>query len=97
LYEFWLLENPTYEKWTDIKAKKYFSCHFQITEVENIFISEMFAQKLTHQLIQAQFIRIQLPAKTFLTEASAWVSKKQIQKLPFPKIIHEYLKTENFL
>lgn len=97
LYEFYLLEKTAYEKWTAAKVKKYFLTHFQIAEPENILISEVFSQRLTHQLIQAQFIRVYLPVTALPGLPPTWISKKQIQKLPFPKIINEYLKKENFL
>jgi A/G-specific adenine glycosylase len=52
------------------------------------------SQKLSHQTIYAQFIKIVLPKKVEI-EGYEWVSHKVLLTLPFPKIITVYLKDKN--
>ena len=94
LYEFVLLESPVA---TDVEQLK------QLPEFEKLFgksgfavetISKLYSQKLTHQTIHGQFIKIQLK-KTFPMKGYQAVSPKVLATLPFPKLITTYLKDKN--
>lgn len=58
------------------------------------WLSNTYEQKLTHQTIYGQFIKIKLVAAP-LMEGYKLVSKKQLDSLPFPKFIAAYLKDKN--
>jgi A/G-specific adenine glycosylase len=57
-------------------------------------ISKLYSQKLTHQTIHGQFIKIKLKSKVEI-EGYQSVSQKEIASLPFPKFITTYLKDKN--
>lgn len=57
-------------------------------------ISPVFSQTLTHQLLQARFIRIKLKQKPKLYDNDLWVSADSFKKYAFPKIINDFLKTQ---
>jgi A/G-specific adenine glycosylase len=58
------------------------------------WVSTVYAQKLTHQTICGQFIKIKLSAPPVL-DGYSLVSKKVLATLPFPKFIAGYLKDKN--
>jgi A/G-specific adenine glycosylase len=94
LYEFVLHEGSeilAVNKANDLPAIK------KLTGKKNTVINWVTAplsQKLSHQTIYAQFIKITLPQKgTF--EDYEWVTEQQLLTLPFPKIITVYLKDKN--
>jgi A/G-specific adenine glycosylase len=53
-------------------------------------ISPVYKQQLTHQTIQAVFIKFETKSKTNL-HGFEWADKKRMASLPFPKIIRQYL------
>ena len=57
-------------------------------------ISKLYSQKLTHQTIHGQFIKIKLKNKAAI-EGYQSVSQKEFASLPFPKFITNYLKDKN--
>jgi A/G-specific adenine glycosylase len=57
-------------------------------------ISKLYSQKLTHQTIHGQFTRIELKKPAEL-DGYQPVSPKELDKLPFPKLITTYLKDKN--
>jgi A/G-specific adenine glycosylase len=57
-------------------------------------ISRLYSQKLTHQTIHGQFIKITLKKPAQL-DGYEPVSEKEMAKLPFPKFITSYLKDKN--
>lgn len=65
-----------------IKNKKY-----QVTD-----ISTVFKQKLTHQLIQARFLRVHLKQSPLHSSPFLRVNKNFLNKFSFPGIINEYRK-----
>jgi len=58
------------------------------------WLSAPYHQKLTHQTIYCQFIKINL-AKMPLLDGYETVTQKKLLTLPFPKIITAYLKDKN--
>ncbi len=59
---------------------------------EEMIISPVYTQKLTHQHIKAFFIKIYLSQKPKTFTQSQWVGLKDLQQYSFPKIINEYLR-----
>ena len=57
-------------------------------------VSPVYNQKLTHQNIYGQFIKIKISILPVI-DGFKLVSKKQLSILPFPKIIATYLKDKN--
>jgi A/G-specific adenine glycosylase len=57
-------------------------------------ISAVSSQKLSHQTIHAQFIKITLNKK-LTPEGYEWVAVTRLKRLAFPKIITSYLKDKN--
>lgn len=92
LYEPVLIESAELLTNAEIKKLKPFAKHFEkgfflVTEVSNGY-----AQRLTHQKINGQFIRIEskLPAATIL--GSKPVPMQRLNDFAFPKIVANYLK-----
>lgn len=57
-------------------------------------ISDPVSQKLSHQIIYGQFIKVSL-TKKITPEGYEWKPAKALKELPFPKIITSYLKDKN--
>jgi A/G-specific adenine glycosylase len=57
-------------------------------------VSKVYSQKLTHQTIHGQFIRIQVKKSIAISGYTA-VSSTELATLPFPKFITTYLKDKN--
>lgn len=89
LYEFILVET---EKPLSIEALKKLLAQKKIlpAKYKLIATSAVYKQQLTHQTIQGQFIRVELPGplKAGLAE---FVSQEKLRQLPFPKFIVNYL------
>jgi A/G-specific adenine glycosylase len=90
LYEFPMIEQQRVRKVKDILKE---------AEKENLLIpgtykltsqSAVFEQKLSHQLIHAQFFVLQVTANT-VQKKIKWVTRKQLGQYPFPQIINQYL------
>ena len=56
-------------------------------------ISPAQKQQLTHQLIAGQFIAVKVNYKPDLGKDVKWVSRKEMNKMAFPKFINAYLET----
>lgn len=64
--------------------------------IEVLNVSKIFKQKLTHQLIEAVFIRVRV--KSIPSDSSdLFLSKSQLKRLAFPKIITQFLEETNFM
>jgi A/G-specific adenine glycosylase len=53
-----------------------------------ISISQVYKQQLSHQLIMAQFIQVKSSGQPGLN--GHWVTKTQLNKYPFPKLINQF-------
>ena len=60
-------------------------------EIENI--SSIYTQKLTHQFIEACFIKVNLTQKPETFDHHNWISANDISKFSFPKILNDYLSS----
>jgi A/G-specific adenine glycosylase len=94
LYEFILEEKPKLLEIDEVK---------KLSVLKNLpgknaftleWVSKMYHQKLTHQTIYGQFVKIKLRQQPML-EGYQLVSKKKLSTLPFPKFITTYLKDKN--
>ncbi len=54
-------------------------------------VSNIYHQALTHQLLQARFIWVKLDSIPLVFSKALWVNQKQLNQLPFPKIINQFL------
>jgi A/G-specific adenine glycosylase len=64
-------------------------------EYEIIFVSCLYKQQLSHQLITGQFIKIQLKQKPDLKNNLLWMTKDKLGEYAFPQFINQYLKPGN--
>jgi A/G-specific adenine glycosylase len=94
LHEFYLIESNVEEKLNDKKIKTKLKHLVKDSDLENISISEMQEQKLTHRIIKGNFIEIKLLNKIEF-ENYFWVDKNEIRKYSFPKFINSFLETTN--
>jgi A/G-specific adenine glycosylase len=94
LYEFYAIEasKPNNENQDRIAFLK------KIRKVNLIILAESmeYEQKLTHQLIKMKFFVAKL-LKPLLIDGMQWVSTSQMEALPFPAIVNEFLKKEGNL
>ncbi len=94
LYEFVLYES---DKPLDNDAISQLQILYKLTGLKKPvadWITAPVSQKLSHQTIYAQFIKLSLNKKISLT-GYEWVAVKQLKKLAFPKIITSYLTDKN--
>lgn len=97
LYEFYLFETDKQWDWQTAIIKKWLKDQLSIERFELKNVSEIFGQQLTHQRLQGLFITIRLhevPAALSHFEA---VKKEELVKIPFPKIINQYLERQEIL
>ena len=59
---------------------------------EQLAVSPLHRQQLSHQLIAGQFIRIRLKQKIFPENNWLWLAKNKLSKFAFPQFINQYLK-----
>lgn len=94
LYEFVLKESDR-ELLPDINSLK---SMFQSMVGQHQFninhVSEVYRQKLTHQTIFGQFIKVNINHPSFISEEYKAVLKKDLFKYPFPKIITNWLSQD---
>jgi A/G-specific adenine glycosylase len=95
LYEFPMVEtNDEQISKTVLKLAEKLN-HLEKHNYKVMFISPLFKQQLTHQLISGQFIRVKLKARLNLNKDLRWVTKKQLDKFAFPNFINQYLKASS--
>jgi A/G-specific adenine glycosylase len=75
-----VLNEATKKGW--LKKRKY--------DVVNI--SASYRQKLSHQLINALFIQIKQKGKVNLNKDQLWVTKSQLSRFAFPRLISRFIK-----
>jgi len=92
LYEFHLVETAADPEWTLQKVRAWLKKNFAIDSTVSIRIIPAKPQALTHQLINGYFIETELcSAPASLTGKGSWITKKLIERKPFPRFIHQYL------
>jgi A/G-specific adenine glycosylase len=91
LYEFYLLESDETIQWNQIAILDFLKSQLGIPIALIKEQSEIFIQKLTHQQINAKFIRVELLKKPNSLRKQDWISLPKIADLPFPKIVNDWL------
>lgn len=98
LYQFYLLEQDSQQSIKNthpievLKEQLGIAQKCIVPQEQVIFAG--YQQTLTHQLIQARFVMIQLKKIPSVFSKALWVNKKQIKKLPFPKILNDFLQRD---
>ena len=93
LYEFPLIEGKKTAKIGDVLLRADELGWLKKGKYDVVSISPAFQQRLSHQLINAQIIQVNLKAKAKLDKDQQWVTTNQLSKFPFPRVINHYLKT----
>jgi A/G-specific adenine glycosylase len=94
LYEFYPFESPVEIDWDELKLKQWLKDQFGVTKYRLQQFSAVQSQQLTHQKIKGQFLRVQLPVVPKPLEHYSLVSKKEMQKLAFPRFINQFMEAE---
>lgn len=99
LFEFYLIENKKPEKWTARKVQKFLVEKLNIQDAAEIVIHKPAKQILTHQLIHAVFIEIELAHTVHFHSQNEgkWISRKQLAQTSFPVIIRDHLENSIML
>ena len=93
LYEFPLIERKADSKIDNILEEAVKLGWLKKRKYEVVNVSPVYKQRLSHQLITGQFIKIKLSEKTELKKEQLRVTVNQLRKFPFPRLINQYLKT----
>jgi len=92
LFEFLLVETSKEfserEMVMELKNKKWLGPDSY--EIE--YVSPVFKQQLSHQLIQGRFTKVKLYTKPELSSDMLWIRKKELEKYAFPTFINQYLR-----
>ena len=92
LYEFYLVERTSETDSNDLVAEIQKRFRIQPSQIAVKKISPVMDQKLTHQRIRGQFIR--MTVENFPSEGEGqFVSRDELYKYPFPSFINEYIRT----
>jgi A/G-specific adenine glycosylase len=90
LYEFVLYENESELNGKEIKKLDFLKKIIGKVEFRMLDVSKIYKQQLSHQTIYGQFIKI-IIAEPVAIKGYKAVNKKQLNKLPFPRLITGYL------
>lgn len=95
LFEFLLVESPKefgeQEIVKEVKKKKWVTANGY--EIE--YVSPVFKQQLSHQLIKGRFTKLKLYSKPNLPSDILWIRKKEMDKYAFPMFINQHLRKMN--
>jgi A/G-specific adenine glycosylase len=91
LYEFYLLETEDAVHWNETTVKQWLEQQLGINKVVVTGISTVQVQQLTHRQVKGQFIRIRLDAVPASLKKYRWATAEELDALPFPKFITQYL------
>jgi A/G-specific adenine glycosylase len=97
LYEFYLLESDEHIDWNQTVILDFLKSQIGIHTAIILHQSELHIQQLTHQQIKAKFIRVKLLEMPAGLKKFDWFTKQNISKLPFPKIINDWLSTTDLI
>lgn len=79
-----------------LEATEIWKDWFENQEVQLLSISKKHLQTLTHQKIQAFFVELAVSDKFFVEKQDYFtIERKKIKKFAFPKVIGDYLGTQN--
>jgi A/G-specific adenine glycosylase len=92
LFEFLLVESDKEfdkkEIIKEVKKKKWVDANSY--EIE--YVSPVFKQQLSHQLIKGRFTKLKLYSKRGLPSDILWIGKKELKKYAFPMFINQHLR-----
>jgi A/G-specific adenine glycosylase len=94
LFEFYLLDAGKKMLWNETTVQQFLKEQLGTSSIKLLHRSPEIKQQLTHQIITAQFIRVALAKKPRSITSGKWQKIGQIKKLPFPKLINQYLGEE---
>lgn len=94
LYEFILIETKSFQNENDLLKNDQFISLLKGHDFKVKSFSEKISQKLTHQLIIARFIHIEIK-KPLANEKYFTANLQQLKSLPFPKLIASFLAEKN--
>jgi A/G-specific adenine glycosylase len=94
LFEFYVLEAGKKMLWNEAGTQQFLKEQLGIPSIKILHRSLEIKQTLTHQIITAQFIRVALSKKPSSITSGKWQKIGQLKKLPFPKLINQYLSEE---
>jgi A/G-specific adenine glycosylase len=94
LFEFYVLEAGKKMLWNETGTQLFLKEQLGIPSIKILHRSLEIKQTLTHQIITAQFIRVDLSKKPSSITSGKWQKIGQLKKLPFPKLINQYLSEE---
>lgn len=92
LYEFPLVEVANKTSQSKILQQVERKRWLKNKSYEVLDISPLLKQKLSHQLIYGQFIKVKLKIKPTLKTDWRWIFKNKIGNYPFPMFINQYLR-----
>ena len=94
LFEFYLLGAEKKMLWNETTVQQFLKEQLGTSSIKLLHRSMEIKQQLTHQIIRAQFIRVALTKKPSSITSGKWQKIGQLKKLPFPKLINQYLSEE---
>lgn len=98
LHQFYLVEQDAFLPITALSVMDFLKDQLSISakyiKKDQIRIFSPYKQQLTHQTIQAKFVIIPLNSIPAVLAKAKWVSRKQLQKLAFPKLVNEFLESD---
>jgi A/G-specific adenine glycosylase len=94
LFEFYPFESPEQIDWEEQKMKAWLKDQFGVKAYDLKHTSDVMSQQLTHQTIKGQFFRIELKTIPKPLEHYQWVTKKEMERLAFPRFINAFLEFE---
>lgn len=94
LFEFLLIETDK-----NISTKKLllvFQKSFGINKNEYTIIKDSFhsKQRLSHQIIHFQFIKLEIPKTSIFPEGIIWVDASELKKYAFPKTLQQFIQSQ---
>lgn len=97
LYQFYLVEQEKLLPTNASQITSFINTQLGIHKThfkEPILVFSPFKQQLTHQTIEARYIVLELTTLPPILQKAKWVSKSQLKKLPFPKLINVFLEQD---
>ena len=94
LYQFPLIEFSSEKEWKIFLKKDVLQQQslFAVQGAEQIAITKPVVQKLSHQTIHAVAVAVKLKRIKKQTNGVEWKSRDELKQLPFPQIIHQFMK-----
>ena len=92
LFEFSLVESTKELDKKEIEKESKKKKWIGVNNYEIEYVSPVYKQQLSHQLIIGRFAKLKLYSKPNLPPDMLWIKKKEIKKYAFPMFINQHLK-----